>query len=266
MSMDSTSADLSNISLELVIPPGLLQQFHESAASVEQSLEGIRVQVASILPPDFAERMRIGLQSWSDLLDALAPHGWLLPFDYTPRETYEMLQLLERRGLAELEARLLQDFRSRPCEERAGTLLTPADRGSPTEWVAAFASAGRAHDRGEYQLAIPIWLAAIDGLARGFLRANVWKLQSTKEGKGRQALQKLGPSGSIAPPAAKALLSVLRGFGKEGGSPVLNRNAILHGEVPPPDSERGSTQAFRALELLSLLLGLHAARRERQQP
>jgi hypothetical protein len=203
------------------------------------------------ISPDLGKLLVAGVEAYRTALSVLAPHGWLVGFEYTPAEASAILDVLHREGLPAVEARLLADFRSTPCEEHARRLSGPALDG----WGPVLEMAGRAHDRGEYPLAIPIWLSATDGLCQRYLgNLHPFKVQNVAKGRARQAIERLAPTGSIGPAAARALVTVLMGFGGRGGAAVLNRHEILHGTKPPRGDERDSAQCVIALRLMLALL------------
>lgn len=200
-----------------------------------------------------AERIDAGLVAWRELLTVMAPHGWLIPWDYTMRETSLMFDLYHERGLEAVEAQLIGDFRQVTA---VGAVAGLGRRRAVDDWLPVLVMAAAAHDRGEWPLAIPIWLMATEGVMRRCKLAidDPFSVQSPSGRKARKAVQQLAPRGQIAPPAAEALLTVFAGLSKSATDPaVFSRHTVLHGLRPIVGSEQDSIQCFLALDVLLCL-------------
>jgi len=226
------------------------------AEAVDTPPEGV-TEIVVRVPADFAERLSTGIDAYRTLLSELAPHGWLVGYEYTPGQAAALLATYRVAGLAGAETRLLADFRTTACEEQAREL---GKRLVLQDWAEALEMAGRAHDRGEYPLAVPIGISATDGLCRSFLRLDPFKIQSITGSRAKSATERLAPGGSFAPDVAKALMTVLMGFGKRSNPAVLNRHDILHGLKPPNVGERDSAQCVIALRMMARLLDRESRR------
>lgn len=106
-------------------------------------------------------------------------------------------------------------------------------------------------------MAIPVWLLATEGIVRkrslGIDSPYSIKDPDSKTARRLRAL--LAPAGSVAPPAAEALVRIFAGLGRSSNdATVFSRNTVLHGLRPDIGSERDSIQCFLALDILALLV------------
>jgi hypothetical protein len=128
-------------------------------------------------------------------------------------------------------------------------------------WRAKIESAYRAHASGDYDLAVPLWLIIIDGVARTIARDRNFKLytevQSVQSYRGR--VRKLFPGDRAEHSWSERLIQVLhllsRGEKHSKRGIGVNRAAILHGLDPDFGTERESLQCILTLHLLCVLGG-----------
>jgi hypothetical protein len=157
-----------------------------------------------------------------------------------------------------VEAELVGDFRERSAINAVADLIR---KRVVTDWKEVMTMATHAHDRDEWPLAIPVSLIATEGIARGQLGMRPYRIQSSTGSVAKKVRKILAPFGSMAPPAAAALLTVFTGLGGRTSDPtVLKRNAVLHGEQLVIGSERESIQCFLALDMLVCLLDIRLSR------
>jgi hypothetical protein len=164
-----------------------------------------------------------------ELLPQLAARGWLispLADADTPRELH---QAFIRGGIASAEAELIAMMDADACRAVADDLAT---RPSYAQWSPTFAKALRAHLQGDHELAIPIWLAALDGISNQELGVEAYSIQNVGRKRRtikRKILPRLSP---VYEPIADAWLDVLSGFSiapKPTTPALVNRNAVVHG-------------------------------------
>jgi hypothetical protein len=212
---------------------------------------------------DLADRLEAGLAVWRDLLAVMAPRGWLIPFDYNMRDAADMLHTYSERGPEAVEARMIEDFRELSA---TGAMTKLAHNPVLADWLLVLTMAASAHDRGEWPLAIPVWLMATEGMVRqyGIGIDDPYSIQAPASQRARRVRDLLAPSGSIAPPAAEALLTVFAGLSRSSSDPaVFSRHTVLHGRRPDIGSERDSIQCFFVLDVLVSLLEGGQRRTER---
>lgn len=186
-------------------------------------------------------------------LPELARHGWLI----SPMAPWDEPQVLDRlyreQGIAGVEQHLLDQLDNATCRDIVSRLRT---RESFRAWASTFEKALIAHERGDYELAIPIWLIALEGIIES--ETGVESVFSQKVARRvRVSLKvKLTP-GFGYDVMAEAWLEVLTGFGRssKAATPaLLSRHAVLHGKRPLIGNRRDSTQCILALEVLHFLL------------
>jgi hypothetical protein len=194
-------------------------------------------------------------------LSELAPRGWLISPSLRAGAPVEILKSVEENGIDEVERQLVEVFDADFCEK---ALMACCDRPSFKRWESKLMRAMAAHRRGEYDLAIPIWLAATDRILSSELSTKDRRIDdvftSVQKRGGRRIKEAFGTTGPWGEPLLDALIEVLRTFGRrrddESPNPVLRRHAIMHGEDPNFGSERDSIQCVLALEVVHLYLEL----------
>jgi hypothetical protein len=202
---------------------------------------------------DHATRWR---QVNQEVLPMLAAEGWLLPPMVSANLPSHLQALFKSGGFAAVEKDLLEGLDDESCELMIESL---DDRPAASRWRPTFGKALRAHSSGDYELAIPIWLVAIEGLwlAEVGVDGAFTKAQKQKERRRMQAT--LEPIEGHQDLIVQAILDVLTGMGRDtrkGPLPtVLNRNAVLHGKVPEIGARKDSVQCICALQVLNYAFG-----------
>lgn len=116
------------------------------------------------------QRALDGARRWHDanekVLRLLAPRGWLLSPLFPARLTFDLLELHATEGIDRVEEELLKALEPGMCEEMVESLVS---REHFAPWLGTLRKALRAHQAGDYELAVPVWLIAIDGIGRAEL-------------------------------------------------------------------------------------------------
>jgi hypothetical protein len=135
-----------------------------------------------------------------------------------------------------------------------------------TRWAPTFEKALAAMARGDHELAIPIWLAAIDGVCTAELGVKVYSQAPKPDGRESMRAMLLGDAPAMVwEPQIIAWLEVLVGFTGEPtatGVALLNRHAVMHGERPEIGTRKDAVQCLLALQVLAYLLDV----RDRSAP
>jgi len=122
-------------------------------------------------------------------------------------------------------------------------------------WRMTFAKALGALERGDHELAIPIWLAALEfGCAS---ELGVRDVYSKPEPANRSVVQtQLASVSTVYEPLALAWLEVLLGLSGQRGraSAIFHRHAVMHGERPLIGTRKDALQCLLALEVLMYLV------------
>jgi hypothetical protein len=244
-----------------------LSLIQSDLTKVTRSLDLGALQVAEQAAQLFESARR-----WHDantrVLAVLAPRGWLISPNLPARISFDLLRTYESGGIDRVEEELAEGFDDEVC-----TLIIESlsGNGMLADWLPALRKALRAHTHGDYELAIPIWLIAIDGICRSELAGvNVFGLQSARgraaETLRNRILTRMGVTQAevhfnLQGAEVDALLTVFTGMSGKGGAAVLNRHAILHGERPAIGSKRDSVQSIIVLEVIYWLLTLRSVDR-----
>ncbi len=189
------------------------------------------------------------------VLQLLAPRGWLLSPILPATSPFDLLALYEKEGIEGVERELVDTFDPSACQEIIESLT---GRESFARWAPTFRKAIGAHRKGDYELAIPIWLIAIDGICNiEFLGIDVYRFQSPTGKVARRLRNTLTAGMAYSEPEIDAMLQVFVGLGLKPQPAVLNRNHVLHGEVPVIGDEKDSIQCVVVLHVLYWLLSIN---------
>jgi len=218
------------------------------ASAVESATNAIQVQ-QQILQQMAMERQ---------FLPILATHGWLVSPLAPADEPSHLSDLYEAGGIAAVEDYLLAELDADTC----GAIVAELSKSRPTfaNWSVTFDKALDAQERGDHELAIPIWLAALDGICREELKT-FQTFSEVKKPTLRKKLKTKLMAGVFVPhePMLEAWLAVLLGFaegGHRGGPALLDRDAVMHGRRPKIGTHKDSVQSLIALQVLAFLLEL----------
>lgn len=139
------------------VAPGLDQIVNNMTemyrARIASVLEGLRPAFDLSALKGFAERVRQWEKDQSELLDLIAPRGWLLSPSLAMAAPSEMLRVAREGGVDALEEELIALYNVEHLTEIVEDFY---DRPSFEAWRNTFADALDAHSRGKYRLAIPI--------------------------------------------------------------------------------------------------------------
>ena len=246
------------------------QDLAKRVAAVQPAIQAITARTQELARQflDVVEGMRRWHEHNQRVLVLLAPRGWLLSPHLTIGVTTDLLALYDAEGIEAVDDAMLATFDDEVCADLIDDLLQ-----SPVfaDSAVTLGKALDAHRRGEYELAVAIWLIVIDGVCRHELKGvDVYGLQSPKGKKAndvrRQILDRMCANTAriveeLQDLEINALLVVFTGMGGKGDPVVLNRNAVLHGELPSIGDRRDSVQALVVLDVLQWLLTLRSAQR-----
>lgn len=238
------------------IPPGF-----------EESIR--RAAEFSRLYADQYQRIIEGLALQRKFLPTLAAHGWLIS-PLAPADELERLHALYTKGGIDAVDADLGGYDDEDCKAIVDDIIKA--RPSFSAWALTFQKALRAMERGDHELAIPIWLMAIDGVCAKEFGHGVF------DGLGKmrkdQLREQLSPEASVVYDViALAWIQVIEGFtvGRRHRSRVvLNRQAVMHGSRPGIGTRLDAIQCLLALQVLAQLLTAKVKdperRRKTQEP
>lgn len=191
------------------------------------------------------------------LSEALAQRGWLM-IPMFPTATLKAIEAATLAGdIDRVDALLVEYYRN----EAAAFIAELAEDPYCGAWLGKIESAYNAHLNGSYDLAVPLWLIIIDGVARTIANDQNFKLYTTVQSVtpyGRR-LSKLLPADGAQSGQRQALIQVLwlmsRGAKDRTSGLGVNRAAVIHGFEPDFGTERESLQCINTLLMLCVLGG-----------
>lgn len=198
------------------------------------------------------EQMRMALMN-------LANHGWFLDFKMPVPRIWKLNVVFERGEVSEAEVILIEYFKNRLGEIRDE--LAAAYPHRTRFLVPAFA----AHERGEYALAIPTFLAQANGICKEITSAELFTKRN-----GRAATSDYIESveaetflAAVLHPLTQRLPISTSQSERESRFVGLNRHTIMHGESLDYDSEINSLRAISFLNYVGDVLRRAAERKQR---
>jgi hypothetical protein len=244
------------------IDPGVLNVVKEFARPIDPGLFRV-IQQAAIATAEWSRLLQDVTkqrQLERDLLPKLARRGWLISPSGPASQPDALHSLFEKGGAAAIDVYLLDLLDDYACRQIVVDVTKP--KAPFVRWRATFEKALAAMERGDHELAIPVFLA---GLESACLRTfHIPKVYSADEAKTRRLVaQQWTKLSEIHEPLALAWLEVLIGVsGPPRGPALLNRHAIMHGDRPQVGSRKDAVQCILAIEVLSYL----ATERSRSPP
>ena len=243
--------------------PEQLDAFH-AAASAAQNIAAVLPSPAFLraiqTATDYARwhnQLVEGMALEREFLPKMASFGWLIS-PLAPWDEPERLHTLYQNGGIAAVDRDLLGLDADDCRALVDEITT--SRPAFAEWTLTFGKALDAMARGDHELAIPIWLAAIDGICKSELRIRVYSTVADESGRTAVQAQLLGEAANFArEPLVIAWLEVLVGFTghrKGGTGALLNRHAVMHGLRPAIGTRKDALQCLLALHVLAYLLEL----------
>ncbi len=205
----------------------------------------------------FVEAYRAWDEAERRILDLLVPRGWIISPDTPLSEIRALLAIADTEGVEAAERALIETLDPSACRR---IVEKACDRPSFAPWQPVLGQALDAHERGEYALAVPVWLIAIDGIALTELGVGNFfsKVHKKRQGAAMKAHLRQGARERLV----DALLDVVRTVAAHvrpgATSGELRRHAILHGLDPAYGSEKASIQGVLLLEALHFQLELAA--------
>lgn len=203
----------------------------------------------------FHKRVIASLELEREFLPKLAQHGWLISPIAPWNEPERLHVLYGDGGIEAVELDLVTSIDSDDCR----AIVEDITKSRPyfARWAPTFDKALEAQERGDHELAIPIWLAALDGACGEELGIRAYSDIVSKR-KRKNVKGGLMASLSVAhEPLLVAWLEVILGFSiesREGSPALLNRHAVMHGKRPEIGSRKDALQCLLALQVLGYLL------------
>jgi hypothetical protein len=213
--------------------------FERFSESLAHSLEPLRETLAR-LPGDTRKALKV-----------LGEHGWFIDMEMPLPAPRHLQELLEQGDTAQAEAWLTDYYR-----DRMPDILKELCARFPAR-ARIFTLAWQAHERGEYELSVPVCLAQADGICRDLTSFQLFR---KKFGLPQVAAYVASlPADKFTTALLEPLTVVLPISASEGQRPPdsteLNRHSVLHGEAVDYGTEINSLKAISLLQYVSSVLG-----------
>jgi hypothetical protein len=170
-------------------------------------------------------------------LAILAERGWVLTDSVSVTEVFEIVSIHAEEGPDALEAWLMDYFSAERCDRLVRGL---AGRPRFDPWLPTLRKAMNAHMAGDFELAIPVWLIAFDGVFRSEVGHDPFELQAPKGSKAKRVSSAIESSSS----AGMRALSIAA-FIRSARSLARNRLGKGFGASDPAP---GSTQTLAGFQ------------------
>lgn len=218
---------------------GLLRILHESAAAARDWDRVLRGMAAR-------------KEMEGEVLPRLAAYGWLISPSGPASQPAVLHSLFEQGGVAAVDAYLIDLLDTNACRKIVSDATQPKMPFS-RRWTRTFDKAMAAMERGDHELSIPIWLAALESAClRTFKLKRVYNAQAETTRR-RVAVHWARLSKSYEPLALAWTEVVIGVSGRPRGPAILNRHAVMHGDRPLIGSRKDAVQALLAMEVLGYL-------------
>jgi hypothetical protein len=170
----------------------------EVMLGLRQSIAAAANQIAASLPTllEYAEHWQADSE---EVLRLISKRGWLVSRRMMPKFTSQMLTLYRGGGMEAVEAELLAEYDDEFCSQLINGLRPDLF----SQWQPVLTKAIGAHLRGEFALAIPIWLITAEGvIAKWQSDPNVYRRLTPGSIKGWLG-DALGDQGDSAQPLGR---------------------------------------------------------------
>jgi hypothetical protein len=207
------------------------------------------VQAIQRMVRDLPEHMRIACSE-------LADQGWYIDGDFGAGAAGDLVRGFRSGNHEWVNSQLVDDYKQRLPAIKAALFERYPNRAKVLR--AAFA----AHERGEYELSVPVFLAQADGICYDVTKQSMFLKSDGKPAVARYA-ESFDPDefhAAVLTPLKRVHPIALSQKERPKDFNGLNRHQVLHGEAVNYDTELNS---FKAISLLSYLEWvLHLDRKE----
>ncbi len=229
---------VAHISMQAKRAQAALQAIHIDWPQVTSVLDGVR-EVFAQLP----ERQRRAMLH-------LGQHGWYVDFELPFRAIFDFARHIGSDDHAAAEQVLCHYF-----DGRMAALLKQVEQNFGHRHQ-VLASAFLAHQRGDYDLSIPVILAQTDGICFEVTKVQLYTLSKSKHFRKAFPNADGAITAALLAPLSTELPLVLPQSKRTAHLPVLNRHAILHGESCDYGTRENSSRAISHLAYVMSVLSL----------
>lgn len=242
--------------------PQIATAWRQTANEIADAIKAISTRFSEVVSslnaigPELASTLRQAFQNLPErtkqALLALGEAGWYLDPEMPAFSIYPLEESLRSHSTENVNDVLARYFQRRLPDIRSS--LTGTFRHRAKVLDAAF----EAHLRGEYDLAIPVFLAQADGIARELRAVEIFTGKTSADSVTAESYANLFAADAIwaaylAPLGARLPLSVSKKQRPPSFS-GLNRHAVLHGESWDYGTEVNSLKAVSFLNYVAYIL------------
>lgn len=237
-----TSEMLRNLSVDIgKLASPLLTDFHN--------------QIENIVSPafkDFLQSFRLLPEHTQAALMTLGKHGWFFDLKMPLRFLWELESALNEGEIEEAELALVEYFR-----ENLSQIENRFSRKFPHR-TKIISAALNAHKRGEYELAVPVFLAQTDGICYEVIKQHLF-MRENKKPRTAIYVDTIASNTfrrAILSPLSNTLPISASKYERDQDFDELNRHQILHGESLDYGTEINSLKAISLLNYVVQVLRL----------
>lgn len=230
------------------------ERMKQVAASIQPTVERFR-ELQKSIGPVFVEIDRIVQalpESTRRGLAALAKQGWYVDSGMDLPFIMNLIQLFEERQAGEVDTQLSLYF-DQHSEAIRGQLCDQF----PSR-AQILAAAFRAHNGGEYDLSVPVFLAQADGICLELTGVQLYSKRSdgktTKVSEAVAAFEVDDYVGALLYPLTEVFPITFNSRERAGQENILNRHAVLHGESVSYGNKVNSSKAMSLLSFTAWAL------------
>lgn len=243
------------------IPSEILANLSSMLAA--QFLE-LRQQIDSLVNPALIEFIE-SLEQLPDrtriALMTLGKHGWYFDLEMTMPFLWELAESLDNGNVAEVDGALMDHFRERLASiEDELSMRFPHRSG-------VIGAAFRAHNRAEYELSIPVFLAQIDGICFETINAYLFRRKKNRPQTATyvDTLASNTLRFAMLYPLSQRMPIAESEHERDEYFDGLNRHQVLHGEVLDYGTEINSLKSISLLNYVSQMLSAENEEMTRNQ-
>lgn len=178
---------------------------------------------------------------------ALSRHGWFFDLDMPVASLWNLEKAIEEGNIEEAEAALCGYY-----SQKAAGIVEKLKQRFPSR-AKVLASALGAHQRGEYDLSVPVFLTQTDGICQEVVRVQLCKIRYQKEEVTARVEKAVGDAvwaallHPLTDPSPLSLNERERGPDFVG----LNRHLVLHGQSTDYGTEKNSLRAIALINYVA---------------
>lgn len=223
----------------------------EAAKAFASSLDWSAISKSALQFSEFVVQIEQGAKTLPErtrkAVAALSRHGWFFDLDMPVASLWKLEKAIEEGNIEEAEAALCSYY-----SQKAAGIVEKLKQRFPSR-AKVLASALGAHQRGEYNLSVPVFLTQTDGICQEVVRVQLCKIRYQKEEVTARVEKAVGDAvwaallHPLTDPSPLSLNERERGPDFVG----LNRHLVLHGQSTDYGTEKNSLRAIALINYVA---------------